>query len=1407
MSFHSYILSLIEDEDSTNFKVVSSNKNVIDGGILRPSDCQVHNFASRQWESSRQFPHHYAMLGNAILLNGVLFVLGRDPDHLLSFDLKTRMWSVEDEELILSLLCFHLLGLEERLFLVGGLDREDLTITKIEIWEYDLVEKQWGMFCFMPDEIFRQFCGNSLFNFDTINQLGIVLFCNIREFSIIMFDMSSKIWSRAPDCEQPKSKKSWIGHALVPSFFELPYRIRYARFFLQPWSSLPLRRRRFVLFARLVPFVSNFSGVMKVPMGPPPPRNPNPTLENSNGEPPLAQHSQFSANQEGACAAESAVPESEANPISSSETTGTGPEVKIVEKPSPSVSSSCSFGSQSDKLPVPYSIPTWSEPPGHPFLLEVLKDGIIIEQLDVFLPPFVLWTMKYFLLLLPCSCAKADFVDNRLCSRSQKGAYMFGRVDLCDFVLEHPTISRFHAVLQFKKDEVLLYDLGSTHGTFVNKVQIKKKVYTGVHVGDVLRFGLFITNIMNPDEMACLIAEMKLSHIIPCQKLQLKEEELKIGADRIGNCLVAKVMSVKAVNRDTFKQHMSRLLQTLHRVEIDIVGPNIFVSNFKSATDRKRIQREGSWNFFNNLVIFKELERFVAPCNHDFDKTSFWVQCHNIPVEFMNANVMHHIGSQLGDIEEIDSGEGGNFIGRFARVRISLNITTPLLKGVSVGVGEGIENVMALFVYERLPDFCYACGRVGHNAKVREDSFVDKYTLAYMAWMRASSHTINDDPHKWSNDVPAQAQSGHNMETSNEFQGVWIAMSCPPISHLFFVDDSLIFFKAKVQDSSKIRDFLKKYEIASGQLINFENSPLPSSMVVFARIAHAIRSSRLYIFQGPTELMPPEEGDLEKLRNAKIREEMLDCEASLVRARVDASLASGISWGLQEDAIEEDIEDGADEITWQTYNGQLTERQEKTRSKIIKRMEKVNSHVPTPVLLVDLNSLLEDFFGLTGVVANMKKEIDAIRAKDIAQGGLTQGQQTQIGRNEQRISQIMEELENLEETLNESIQESVGARSRKVAHGTKDKNIEDEDEVLSDDDDFYDRTKKPSVRKPGGQQSVETVTADSLLERRVTIIKQIEEMKSLLLKEEKEKEATTSEQSTEREDDLDLYMSGLSSQLVHDRIQKIQNELSDLQAELDKTTYLLKIADPMGEASRKRVLIAEAPKPKTTPSVPKPPKPEQKQGSLPSLPVGSVTEDSSITKQKEHTEATEITEDTNSSKPVYTALKPQWLGATRELPEENMVLETQLDENELDNFVDYGDRNKALKPVNSGSDIKGAASGLIIRKGKSVHETKAVGGINSEAEVSVSSDAEASAVDAIALLLKHKRGLSALEEEERESKKSKSRDRGKDSSKQKRVLGPSRPDFLGGKPEYEAWVPPEGQTGDGRTSLNDRLGY
>lgn len=82
-----------------------------------------------------------------------------------------------------------------------------------------------------------------------------------------------------------------------------------------------------------------------------------------------------------------------------------------------------------------------------------------------------------------------------------------------------------------------------------------------------------------------------------------------------------------------------------------------------------------------------------------------------------------------------------------------------------------------------------------------------------------------------------------------------------------------------------------------------------------------------------------------------------------------------------------------------------------------------------------------------------------------------------------------------------------------------------------DDDEFYDRTKKkPSQKKPGDNQSIET--ADTLLDKRDTIMKEINEKKELLMT---EKNKVLSETLSTTQDDvgdsLDAYMSGLSSQL------------------------------------------------------------------------------------------------------------------------------------------------------------------------------------------------------------------------------------------------------------------------------------
>lgn len=118
-----------------------------------------------------------------------------------------------------------------------------------------------------------------------------------------------------------------------------------------------------------------------------------------------------------------------------------------------------------DKM-FPLIEPSWGGIPDDdiatPYSLTVLKDGILISNIQL----------------------------------SGKSRLTFGRFDDCDVVTEHPSCSRYHAVLQYCVEEkgirtkgFYLYDMGSTHGTYLNKQKIQPKIYNRVRVGYQLKFG------------------------------------------------------------------------------------------------------------------------------------------------------------------------------------------------------------------------------------------------------------------------------------------------------------------------------------------------------------------------------------------------------------------------------------------------------------------------------------------------------------------------------------------------------------------------------------------------------------------------------------------------------------------------------------------------------------------------------------------------------------------------------------------------------------------------------------------------------------------------------------------------------------------------------------------------------
>ena len=120
-------------------------------------------------------------------------------------------------------------------------------------------------------------------------------------------------------------------------------------------------------------------------------------------------------------------------------------------------------------LPLPYKEPSWGGAPPPGYSLEVLKGGAIVETLRL----------------------------------EDKGFFTAGRWPACDLRMEHPSLSRYHALLQYRAREgegqgedgqpegvgFYLYDLESTHGSYHNKKRCFPRRYYRLRVGHTVKLG------------------------------------------------------------------------------------------------------------------------------------------------------------------------------------------------------------------------------------------------------------------------------------------------------------------------------------------------------------------------------------------------------------------------------------------------------------------------------------------------------------------------------------------------------------------------------------------------------------------------------------------------------------------------------------------------------------------------------------------------------------------------------------------------------------------------------------------------------------------------------------------------------------------------------------------------------
>lgn len=178
--------------------------------------------------------------------------------------------------------------------------------------------------------------------------------------------------------------------------------------------------------------------------------------------------------------------------------------------------------------------------------------------------------------------------------------------------------------------------------------------------------------------------------------------------------LVGKILSSKILNKIGVQKVIEKAWRTEEEFSISAWKDNIYAFGFKNEDDLCRIISKGPWSVMGSLLILRKWDQSKTFSDLDFSFSPFWIQIHGLPLGFLNPKAGMEIAKSLGEVITVEEpGERGK-LANFLRVRIWVDITKPLKKGFFLRRAKE-EDIWISFKYERLSDFCYGCGIVGHS--------------------------------------------------------------------------------------------------------------------------------------------------------------------------------------------------------------------------------------------------------------------------------------------------------------------------------------------------------------------------------------------------------------------------------------------------------------------------------------------------------------------------------------------------------------------------------------------------------------------------------------------------------------------------------------------------------------------
>jgi hypothetical protein len=107
-----------------------------------------------------------------------------------------------------------------------------------------------------------------------------------------------------------------------------------------------------------------------------------------------------------------------------------------------------------------------------------------------------------------------------------------------------------------------------------------------------------------------------------------------------------------------------------------------------------------------DLIVLQEYDPLKSTEEYEFRSVPIWVRVFKLPLGTRNRATGEKIGVEIGEFLDVDVGEDDWAVGKYLRIRIIMDITKPVMRGITLQLGEKMLPKWFPIEYEFLPDFC-----------------------------------------------------------------------------------------------------------------------------------------------------------------------------------------------------------------------------------------------------------------------------------------------------------------------------------------------------------------------------------------------------------------------------------------------------------------------------------------------------------------------------------------------------------------------------------------------------------------------------------------------------------------------------------------------------------------------------